>query len=119
MNKALRQRVFAKYDGHCAYCGCALEYDNMQVDHLKAIGRGVPDEQLMEQRGTDDFDNLMPSCRMCNFYKARLDIESFRSKIANTLDYKHTFATNMALKYGILTEHVWSGKFYFETINNK
>jgi hypothetical protein len=86
----------------------------MQVDHFKPLARGVPDGYLLEQRGTDDIDNLMPSCRMCNFYKERTSIEGFRSKIKNLLDFKRTFATRMALKYGILIEKKWDGKFYFE-----
>jgi hypothetical protein len=30
------------------------------------------------------------------------------------LDYKRTFATRLAIKYGILVENEWNGKFYFE-----
>lgn len=36
--------------------------------------------------------------------------------LSEALDYKRTFATRMALKYGILTEHKWDGKFYFEKL---
>jgi hypothetical protein len=86
----------------------------MQVDHLKPLARGVPDKWLQEERGTNDFENLMPSCRMCNFYKGRDSIEIFRKKLNEMLDYKHTFATRLALKYGILIEREWNGKFYFE-----
>lgn len=32
--KHIRQKVYEKYDGHCAYCGCKLEYKDMQVDHI-------------------------------------------------------------------------------------
>lgn len=35
---------------------------------------------------------------------------------AKELDYKRTFATRLALKYGMLTEMEWDGKFYFEKI---
>jgi hypothetical protein len=86
----------------------------MQVDHLKPLARGVPDRWLQEERGTDDNDNLMPSCRMCNFYKGRDSLEVFRRKIKTMLDYKRTFATRFALRYGILEEREWDGKFYFE-----
>ena len=32
--KSVRKQVYAKYNGHCAYCGCELEYKDMQVDHV-------------------------------------------------------------------------------------
>lgn len=35
MNKNVRQAVYAKYNGHCAYCGCEIDYKDMQVDHIK------------------------------------------------------------------------------------
>jgi uncharacterized protein (TIGR02646 family) len=118
MKRELRQQVYDRFDGHCAYCGCELKLDEMQVDHFKPLARNVPDKWLQEERGTDDFENLMPSCRMCNFYKSRCSLESFRSKISNMLDYKATFATRLALKYGILIERKWDGKFYFEKQKN-
>lgn len=33
-NKIDRKAVYAKYNGHCAYCGRKIEYKDMQVDHL-------------------------------------------------------------------------------------
>jgi 5-methylcytosine-specific restriction endonuclease McrA len=118
ISKRIRELVHAKYGGHCAYCGEPIKLEDMQVDHFRPLARGVPDGYLLEQRGTDDTDNLMPSCRMCNFYKERTSIEGFRSKLQNLLDYKRTFATRMALKYGILVEEGWDGKFYFERKEN-
>jgi 5-methylcytosine-specific restriction endonuclease McrA len=114
ISKRIRELVHAKYGGRCAYCGESIKLEDMQVDHFRPLARGVPDGYLLEERGTDDIDNLMPSCRMCNFYKERTSIEGFRSKLKNLLDYKRTFATRMALKYGILVEEGWDGKFYFE-----
>lgn len=34
--KKVRQKVYEKYDGHCAYCGKKLEYKDMQVDHIQS-----------------------------------------------------------------------------------
>ena len=34
MTKKLRIRVYEKYNGHCAYCGRAIQYKVMQVDHI-------------------------------------------------------------------------------------
>lgn len=61
ISKSKREAVYRKYDGHCAYCGHEIAYKDMQVDHfqpLRAWG--------IEDAGTDDLDNLMPACRMCN-----------------------------------------------------
>lgn len=99
-----RKAVHAKYGGRCAYCGQPIDIRDMQVDHIFPKWRG----------GTDNTDNLNPSCRMCNFYKGGGDIESFRRKMLTMLDYRRTFAVRMALKYGILQEKEWDGKFCFE-----
>lgn len=34
--KKIREQIYQKYDGHCAYCGCKLEYKDMQVDHVSS-----------------------------------------------------------------------------------
>lgn len=37
ISKATRLKVYEKYDGHCAYCGCTLELKDMQVDHIQSV----------------------------------------------------------------------------------
>lgn len=77
ISKSKREAVYRKYDGHCAYCGREIAYKDMQVDHyrpLRAWG--------IEDAGTDDLDNLMPACRMCNHYKRANSLETFRRYIA-------------------------------------
>ena len=32
--KSVRIAVYQKCNGHCAYCGCDLQYKDMQVDHV-------------------------------------------------------------------------------------
>lgn len=34
-SKKKREAVYAKYDGHCAYCGRSIDIKDMQVDHFK------------------------------------------------------------------------------------
>ena len=62
--KSIRLEVYEKCNHRCAYCGCELEYKDMQVDHLIALENG----------GKDSLENYMPSCRQCNFYKHTYDI---------------------------------------------
>lgn len=56
MNKKIREMIYTKYNGHCAYCGMELEIKDMQVDHIIPQRLG----------GGDDTGNLNPSCRLCN-----------------------------------------------------
>ena len=101
-----REAVYAKCNGHCAYCGCEITMKEMQVDHLKAFYNG----------GNDELDNLMPSCRQCNFYKSTFSLEVYREHVKGLL-YRildRSFVVRLAIKYGILTVGNWDGKFYFE-----
>lgn len=75
INKKTRIAVYKKYDGHCAYCGRHIAYNDMQVDHFKPQKAWNP-----EDSGTDDIENLMPSCRMCNHYKRAHDLVNFHTK---------------------------------------
>lgn len=108
--KQIREQVYQKYNGHCAYCGCKLEYKNMQVDHVVAV---------YGHNGSNDINNLMPSCRMCNFYKSTFSIEVFRKHL-ETLHEKlqKSFIYRLALKYGLITEHKDKVVFYFEKEKN-
>lgn len=72
ISKKTRVAVYKKFDGHCAYCGRHIAYNNMQVDHFKPQRAWNP-----EDSGTDGIENLMPSCRMCNHYKRAHDLETF------------------------------------------
>lgn len=63
LTKDERMAVYKKTNGHCAYCGCELEYKDMQVDHV------IPINGWSEQ-GEDTLDNMLPACRSCNHYKS-------------------------------------------------
>lgn len=56
LTKDERMAVYEKTNGHCAYCGCELEYKDMQVDHV------IPINGWSEQ-GSDTLDNMLPACR--------------------------------------------------------
>ena len=43
LTKDERMAVYRKTNGRCAYCGCVLEYKDMQVDHI------IPIHGLSEQ----------------------------------------------------------------------
>lgn len=105
MSKIKRLEVYNKYQGRCAYCGKEIELKDMQVDHIqpKRIG------------GTDEIENLNPTCRSCNHYKRARDIESFR-ELMKTLHIRirSQYIDRVAEDYGIIEIKPWNGKFYFE-----
>ena len=64
-NKAVA--VYNKTRGHCWYCGKELDGD-FQIDHANPRRNG----------GSDDIDNLLPSCKVCNSKKCGRTIEEYR-----------------------------------------
>ena len=121
--EAVRKRAIESMDPVCALCGKPIDMSlpaqtpmSCEVDHIipKCRNNEVRMEKHLGGIGKDVKDNYNPSCRACNFYKGMLTVDGFRKKLLKELDYKHTFATKMAIKYGILEEHEWNGKFYFE-----
>lgn len=113
--KKLREQVYVKYDGHCAYCGCELEYKDMQVDHIRSVFWDTAHNHWVDKQD-DTIDNLMPSCRMCNFYKGIDGVEGLRRNLQETLmrNVRRPFDYRLAVKYGLVFENVHPIKFYFE-----
>lgn len=69
--KKLRNRVFAEKGTRCFYCDVdllTLVPRNRTIDHLNQIYQG----------GTNDFDNLAPSCRFCNTSRGGATVEEYQ-----------------------------------------
>lgn len=109
IKKAEREKVYLKYNGHCAYCGKNIAYKDMQVDHL------IPLEGWNE-KGTNDFDNLMPSCRMCNHYKRANSLEGWRRMIEEIPEKmeRDSYIYRVALDYELIEPKSHKVCFYFE-----
>ena len=79
ISKKMREAVYNKYDGHCAYCGKELPKKGWQLDHL------IPYQRERFGRYTEEqiecFENYMPACRRCNHYKRAHSLEVFRRYI--------------------------------------
>lgn len=101
-----REKVWAKYGGRCAYCGCEISIKDMQVDHINPKRSG----------GIDDMDNLNPSCRLCNHYKRANKLEVFRSwQLGGLVDrLRKIYIFRVAERYGIVSVNGFTNKFYFE-----
>ena len=101
------------FDGHCAYCGRKIDYKDMQVDHVKPLYRGWNEAP---NRGEDVPENLLPSCRRCNFRKGTMTIEQFREELKKQCErvMERSFQVKQSLDYGLLEYHDIPIVFYFE-----
>lgn len=121
ISKKIRKMVYDKYHGHCAYCGCEISMKDMQVDHIRPVyyeelrNPSLSDEQWDE---LNDIDNLMPSCRMCNFYKGVWTLEDFRDNLSDMLmrNVEKPFQFRLAEKYGLVKKTPHKITFYFEKV---
>ena len=71
-----RRDIYNRFDGHCAYCGKKIEFDDMTIDHILPQSKG----------GKDTVENTIPSCQLCNNQKADRSVEEFRDFISNLTD---------------------------------
>lgn len=120
ISKKTRLIVYEKCNHHCAYCGCELEYEEMQVDHVNSVYLNTDIRHTMTDQEMYSEENLLPACRQCNFYKSCMDLEDFRNRLTDTLmkNLRKTFQYRLALKYGLIKEEsVNTVKFYFETLH--
>lgn len=110
--KEQRKLIYQMYDGRCAYCGCELEFKDMQVDHFNSV---------YAYDGNNEIENYMPSCRQCNFYKSTGTVEQFRQNLKETMlkGLKKTFQYRLLAKYDLVRENDKEIKFYFEEHDNR
>ena len=116
ISKKKRLIVYEKCNHRCAYCGCELEYKDMQIDHIIALNSGI----IMEDEESDNIKNLLPACRQCNFYKQTFTVEQFRQRIQETMinNLRKQFIYKLAVKYGLIEEHNKPITFYFERVEH-
>jgi 5-methylcytosine-specific restriction endonuclease McrA len=109
INAEMRGRVYAKYGGHCAYCGTAMIRPDMHVDHIHPQYIG----------GVDDFENLNPSCRQCNNFKGVWSLEQFRHNLSKQVERARAYSVNFrnAERYGMVKVLSTEVVFYFERVN--
>lgn len=114
MTKNIRLIIFEKYNGRCAYCGREIKAIQFHVDHIQPKCFG----------GTDELDNLNPSCSSCNNYKLNYTIEEFRAALKKLFSdeveylFKSSGKRKLALQFKAVTMQEWNGLFYFESKTN-
>lgn len=106
LSKEERMSIYKICNGRCAYCGCKIEYKDMQVDHVKPLRIG----------GTDEMSNMLPACRSCNHYKATLDVEGFRKYLSGMHKrlVRDSVAYQVAERFGIVNHVSDEVTFFFE-----
>ena len=111
LTPAERHTIYDKMGGHCAYCGCELKYEDMQVDHvIPLMGWSV--------QGPDTLENMLPACRSCNHYKSSMTLDRVREMLAqmphvlarDSVTYKN------AVRFGLVTPTPHRVEFFFERL---
>ena len=109
ISEKIRKQIYNKYNGHCAYCGCMIQYDEMQVDHFAPVhffGDNIKD------------DNLMPACQACNKYKSSKTITVFRKTLKEALT-KPKSTTDFVIRVKYRDQQDLDNiKFYFENTDD-
>ena len=109
LTAAERRIVYEKFGGHCAYCGCAIAYEDMQVDHFLPIRGGAE---------RDELGNMLPACRSCNHYKRGNTLEGWRKMLEATPDTlaRDCYTYRQAVRFGTVTPTPKKIVFYFERV---
>lgn len=71
--KWMRDRIFDSAGGRCTYCGCEVVEDGNISDQSFHIDHVVP----LSLGGSNDFTNLVASCRACNLSKRATPVEEW------------------------------------------
>ena len=119
LKKIDREQIWLKYNKKCAYCGVEITMKQMQVDHIKPLYRNdnvTTLEVWGVERGTDDVDNLNPSCARCNKWKSTYSLETFREIVQTSINRLERDTPNfrLARDYGLLKVTPDPVIFFFE-----
>ncbi len=108
LTKEQRMAVYNKFGGHCAYCGCELEYKDMQADHIEPLELG----------GADEISNLYPACRSCNHYKHTFTVERFREALEHMPNVlmRDSVTYKIAVRFGLVKQAKEKVFFFFEKV---
>ncbi len=118
INKRVREAVYEKYNGHCAYCGRPIAYKDMQVDHFipQSLECIFVAGEYQGIDSVDDLKNLMPACRMCNHYKRAHSLDTFRRYIEEIpKKLRENYIYKIGVAYGNIVEDEKPIRFFFET----
>lgn len=126
--KINRPTIYNKCGGKCGYCGNPISLNSMQVDHIIPksfyelhIKKGFRIPEFLNHLSMNDvnnYDNLMPACRVCNKWKSAHPLELFREELSEQITRLNKRSANyrIAKMYGMIKEEIKPVVFYFETL---
>lgn len=104
-SKIQREKIHKKYNGRCAYCGRKITINEMQMDHIISLKNG----------GSNNIDNINPSCRLCNERKGSMTTEAYKKQLQKDFRKLRKYKTfEEAGRFGMIKIHGWNNKFYYE-----
>jgi hypothetical protein len=70
--------------------------------------------------GSDEYENLYPSCQSCNISKSSMDLEKWRTQLSLKVERLERDESNfrIALRYGVIQKTDVDIIFYFEKIKD-
>lgn len=115
LTKKQRIEVWSKSGGLCWYCGCQLPEKGWHADHVEPVVRSLTDGSYQYPE-RNKITNIVPACAPCNRMKSSLNIENFRSVVANFVYSLNNYSTQykFAKKYGLVKESGINVVFWFE-----
>ena len=131
MIKGNRPKILNKYNSRCAYCGCKIRSETMQIDHIISKNNfrwhvinkfDMPDFlNHLTELDVNHIDNLNPACRICNRWKGVFSLEEFRTELFVQVDRLRRRSSNyrIAEKYNLVKEIKNEIVFYFEEVKKR
>lgn len=112
-----RKAVYAKTNGHCAYCGCKIPFKGFHADHVKCLRNYEYMDDILGIK-INSVQNMLPACKSCNLYKSTYDLETFRKMLSGIPKRlaRDVSTYNIAVRFGMIEEHTEPIRFYFEKI---
>lgn len=105
-----RIQVWQKTSGKCWYCGVSLVIatkDNLHLPNIFVVDH-------LDNFGSSELENLLPSCAYCNRSKKRRTLEEFRQYLSEPKFSDRQI--NYLKSFNIEIPHVKQIVFYGETL---
>lgn len=96
-SRTAKEAVLHKFGDRCSYCGCPLTIKTMQMDHVCPVDTYGDNHRI---------DNLLPSCRCCNFFKSTDSITSFRRHLMRMVGTMHRMDSSFRMmeRFGFIVK---------------
>ena len=119
----MKTKIWEKYGGRCAYCGCVITIKQMQIDHIipkshysEEHGCLIVNARKFTEYGPNDIQNLNPACRPCNHRKSAHPLEEFRGEVKAQVQRlrRDSNQFRLAERFGLVSVVEVPVIFYFE-----